>query len=75
MKNLVLNQINLEIIHPLMMWSCDYCGTNDNKTPGIKSEHPFKYWSGYDKKEDPERHYYSVICFNCIKQLAKLIEK
>ena len=75
MKKLTLNQVNLDIIdgNSALNSGCDFCGefVLEKLIVGNK---PFKYWSGYDKKDAPEREYRSLICFDCIKQLAKLIE-
>lgn len=76
MKKLTLDNINLETV--TQNYACDFCGEEfgcPDGSYGVKAAFPYKYRRpGIDKKEI-EDTYWAVICFNCVRQLAKLIDK
>lgn len=74
MKKLTLNTINIETVKTLTSKCdfCDNCGLDTGEIEEmVKSPFPYKY-----KNESKiEQTFTALICFDCIKQLAKLLNK
>jgi len=71
MKKLTLNQINLEVTE--FSW-CDFCGTTE-QIEKVKASviHKLDTLVGHGKnKEVRAQEFQANICFDCVKQLAKL---
>lgn len=72
MKNLTLNQVNVEVIEAgatlsTSMASCDFCGEGYKRM--IKSPFPTPC-----EHKEPQK-VTALICLNCVKQLATLVKE
>lgn len=75
MKKLTLNQLNLEVFQGETSGAmCDFCGECFGGMVKAAYPHKYTYFSQTSKKE-AEASFWPYICFNCIKQLSKLIAK